>query len=472
MRSGTLQKIFFFAICFLLSACGISQTTQDVAIPTPTISKTATILYTSTSSPTITPTQTLTPTPQPFVYELTVFFDKNLSGELDYDGEIPLGEVTIEASVDEETYIAVTNNDGIARFEFPPDFAFETIEIRFPHEIINSQNDHKLTTAVINLGAEKVVIQDQEIGQMIGFDEYERNKIDLFFSEYPFSIQIDTVQLGLAHGEATYWIREQDIENTCILSYVDLNVKANAVRNYEDVSVRRPDWGIGKIPPDWNCASDYGSEENHQGIDTTFLDKKGIVVSPYLGVLSGHGSDAVWVLTKFGGYSTIGHCIEFIAEEGQPVYPGDPICIAGERGLMPEHVHVTYKTLIPLINGVIPFEVKEPFIPPEELSNLFFEIPQNSFADFVIKSRSIYPSGYKSASPYLDFFWYEGEWILPEQSELRPEERCISESERSYCLLLYRGLGARQQFLLHPSEGVFAAGNELVPPEIFSKITE
>lgn len=291
---------------------------------------------------TLTPTPTLTSTPRPFVYDLTVFFDKNLSGELDYDGEIPLVGVVIEATIDEETYTAVTNVDGIARFEFSPEFDTDTIEIRFPDKIKNPHNDHELTTAIINLGMERIEISSKEKNQSLRFDAYLRNKIDLFGTSLPFMVSVAQIRrIGLSHGEAVYWIPEDDLDQTCVLSHVDLDVNSILVRNYFDRTVARPNWNIGKIPLDWQC-DDYGDENNHVGIDTTFLDGEGLVISPYLGIVinSGEGTGSVEILTKLGGISSIQHCTSRFVKKLQPISPGDPICIAGQKGLMPEHVHV------------------------------------------------------------------------------------------------------------------------------------
>jgi hypothetical protein len=67
----------------------------------------------------------------------------------------------------------------------------------------------------------------------------------------------------------------------------------------------------------------------------------------------------------------------------------------------------------------------------------------------------------------IDFFWYEPQWNPPDQSMLQEGDQCVYFGiNEGFCILYYKDIGANENHILHPSHGVFAAGNELVPPEI------
>lgn len=456
MRDSSNLFSLLLVLVSLVSAC--SQTSVESTFShdpslTPHISPSVTL--TKTNIPTPRPTQTpwLTATPSPQTFQGHVFFDKNLSGEQDYEGEIPLEGITLIAIVNDVEYFATTDINGSFIFTLPHWFDQESLDIRFPspNEMINPHNGHELTTVVVNLGEETILLSD-EIAKTVGIRSYTRNKIDLFRASIPFPISITNLRsIGLSHGETTYWIPEFDLENTCILNYVDLNTNYLMVENYAGDTSKSGDWGK-PFYKDKKCASQYGTAGQHAGIDTTYLpDSPRIILSPGLGIYNGS------IATKFGSYIQIAHIDERIVEKNQLVYPGDIIGIADRYAPTAPHVHVEYNIRVPLINE----EMAE--MPYGDLfygNHLSDDIRQKSLDESI---RDI--SWRQGVSASVDFFWYELSWTMPDTSSFREYERCFATDEGDYCLMFYRGLGAARNYLLHPSPGVFAAGNELVPPE-------
>ena len=65
MKHNFQKHIWWFLICFLISACGPGQLFGPTITPSPTSTLTPTPTLTPTSTPTSTPTETPTPTPVP-----------------------------------------------------------------------------------------------------------------------------------------------------------------------------------------------------------------------------------------------------------------------------------------------------------------------------------------------------------------------------------------------------------------------
>jgi len=272
--------------------------------------------YTSTATntpplitPTITPTPlpTSTPTPALQKYTINLFFDKNLSGEMDYEGEIPLEGVDLEARIGEDVFSCSSDAQGDCALQLPIGFSGESLEVRLPNKVHNPQNNHELKIAVLNFGQETVQIPAELIGKF-GMTAYIRNKIDLFKTSLPFMIPLKASNtIGLSHGEVTYWIPEYDLDKTCIMTYYDLDYKYSSVLNFQG-DTRMSSLYAGPVPPDL-CATQYGTSDQHAGIDTRYLQgSPRLLISPVLGVVTIRTEqDRIDIATKFGGIVYIGH---------------------------------------------------------------------------------------------------------------------------------------------------------------------
>ena len=481
----------FPLLCFLVVGCSTpiaeNSNSTETILPTSIDTSTPVLSLTKTPIPTKTHTITLTSTPEPNIIKGQIFFDKNLSGEMDYEGEIPLEGITLEVLVDEVPYQSTTDSEGFFVFELQHDFDDETLELLFPDQdnLINPLNNHAFTTVAINLGQEKIVIPD-DFANISRIISYERNKIDLFKTALPFSVSINSfVNLGLAHGEAAYWIPEFDLENTCILNYKDLDTHSIFVENYAGDTM-----GIelyGTKPDDRLCVDQYGTNSQHAGIDTTFLENSSrLVVSPFLGVVRlsrmDQDSGVVLISTKHGGFVYFGHMAMPLVETGQVIYPGDIIGIFGDI-VTPPHVHVEYHITIPFSDKYTG-NFDQENITPEMMIEAYRGLSRNStlpdsnsqlkMDDFVNRIDEIhYSRSYSTRfTPSIDLFWYEPDWIPPEENLLKSGEGCSEINQQTYCVTYYKGTGSMKRYILHPSDGIFAAGNQIVPPEIFPEFEE
>jgi hypothetical protein len=180
-----------FAILVLFAGCTLGTPKPNY---TPTTTNTPPII-----TPTITPTPlpTSTPTPALQEYSINLFFDKNLSGEMDYEGEIPLEGVDLEARIGEDVFSCTSDAQGDCALQLPIGFSGESLELKFPNKVYNPQNDQELKIAVLNLGKETVQIPTQIIDKLgmtaylkFGMTSYIRNKIDLFRTSLPFMLPI------------------------------------------------------------------------------------------------------------------------------------------------------------------------------------------------------------------------------------------------------------------------------------------
>ncbi len=493
------RKIFATFVLFLFGviACSTShQNNQRLTItvvsaiihsitPTPNPTTTQAPTITNTSTPSFTPTQipSATTTPALVHHSGILFFDMNNSGEQDLEGEIVLSGIQLETVVKGAPYLAMSGQDGRFEFVFPGGTSVNELEIKFanPESLINPANGHLLNTAILNYGQEKVKIHENLVN-MLGMTAYVRNKIDLFRANLPFTVPIAQLgSIGLSHGEVTYWIPEWGLDETCIYNYMDVDTSWNGVENYRGENTQSGQWNGPAHTTKW-CADLDGTRGQHAVIDTAFFaESNRIIISPVLGVVVEVAEKGTYILTKFGGLVLLGHTDNIkTVETGQIVYPGDILGTGGSLlGKFRRHVHFDYNVLLADhlllvpnkfdMNPDVNLESAMEFLKSFQAANIKFS---QMTSEHVGKLNFLH---HFTRPVKIDAFWYEKLWIQPNLSELNDIEGCLGSK---YCLTFYRGYGTGWgsiDYVLHPSSGLFAAGNNaglVIPAENFTEYVE